>query len=148
MITQSMAVLPTAMQVSAELEVATTATSKKSESIKTTAKATLQQVIEQQHTTGYWPLSAKDSFKSRFFDGFTDDLEVLVALEEFDSLSDPALKDQVFVTLLAIYLLQEAFGDSEDEWTLLARKAKTYLKSVGVDKPDKLIKKFTLQVLE
>jgi len=54
----------------------------------------------------------------------------------------------VFVTLLAIYLLQEAFGDSEDEWTLLARKAKTYLKSVGVDKPDKLIKKFTLQVLE
>ena len=93
-------------------------------------------------------MSAKESFKSRFFDSFTDDLEVLVALEEFDSLSDPAIKDQVFVTLLAIYLLQEAFGDSEDEWTLLARKAKTYLKSVGVDKPDKLIKKFTLQVLE
>ena len=93
-------------------------------------------------------MSAKESFKSRFFDSFTDDLEVLVALEEFDSLSDQAIKDQVFVTLLAIYLLQEAFGDSEDEWTLLARKAKTYLKSVGVDKPDKLIKKFTLQVLE
>jgi len=33
-------------------------------------------------------------------------------------------------------VLQEKFEDSEDEWTLLAKKAKTWLKKAGIDKPD------------
>ena len=62
-----------------------------------------------------------------------------------DSLVQAAIKEQVYVTLLAIYLLDEVFSDKEDEWRLLVRKAKAYLRSVGVEKPDRLIKKFTLQ---
>ena len=55
-------------------------------------------------------------------------------------------KEIVYTTLLAIYILAEAFDDKEDEWTLLARKAKAYLKSVGVDKPDKILRLFTAEV--
>ena len=51
------------------------------------------------------------------------------------------------MTLLAIFLLMEAFGHKEDEWTLLVRKAKAYLKKAGVDKPDKVLKKFNLETL-
>ena len=66
-------------------------------------------------------------------------------LGALDSLVQAAIKEQVYVTLLAIYLLDEVFSDKEDEWRLLVRKAKAYLRSAGVEKPDRLIKKFTLQ---
>ena len=56
-------------------------------------------------------------------------------------------KEQVYVTLLAMYLLLEVFGHREDEWTLLVRKAKNYLREAGVDKPDKVLKKFNLEIL-
>ena len=41
----------------------------------------------------------------------------------------------------------EKFDEKEDEWTLLARKAKTFLKASGIEKPDKLLKLFNLEVL-
>jgi hypothetical protein len=47
--------------------------------------------------------------------------------------------DDVLMTLIALYLLQEKFEDREDEWSLIAKKAKTWLKQVGVTKPEKLI---------
>ena len=37
----------------------------------------------------------------------------------------------------------ERFGDREDEWTLLARKAKTFLVNAGIAKPDKIIRLFS-----
>ena len=55
--------------------------------------------------------------------------------------------ETIYVTLVAIHVLQEAFEHKCNEWTLLARKAKTYLKQVGVSKPEKLLNLFTLQPL-
>lgn len=54
--------------------------------------------------------------------------------------------ETIFSTLLAIHILAEAFEDKEDEWTLLARKAKTFLKNSGVDKPDKIMRLFNLEI--
>ena len=50
------------------------------------------------------------------------------------------------MTLLAIYVLEEAFADYEAEWSLIVRKAKTYLEQAGVDKPNNLVKKFSLML--
>ena len=50
----------------------------------------------------------------------------------------------IYVTLLAMYVLEEEFDDKEDQWTLLVRKAKTFLKGCGVSKPDRLIQAFKL----
>lgn len=44
-------------------------------------------------------------------------------------------------TLIAIYLLTEAYPDKSAEWALLAKKAKDYLKQQGVDKPDAYLNK-------
>ena len=52
------------------------------------------------------------------------------------------------MTLLAIHVLVEAFGDKEDEWTLLVQKAKAFLKKAGIVKPDKLFSRFTLEVIQ
>ena len=40
--------------------------------------------------------------------------------------------EQVYLTLLALFILQECFDDYEDEWDMIARKAKTFLQSAGV----------------
>ena len=34
--------------------------------------------------------------------------------------------------------------DNEDEWQMIAKKAKTYLEQAGVAKPNTLVSKFTL----
>ena len=43
-------------------------------------------------------------------------------------------------TLVALYILSEFFEDQEDEWTLVAKKAKTWLKQQGIEKPENLLK--------
>ena len=48
------------------------------------------------------------------------------------------------MTIIAIYVLTELFSDQEDEWTLLVRKAKMYLKSQGVFNPEILIDQISL----
>ena len=35
--------------------------------------------------------------------------------------------ETAFLTLLALFILEEAFLDNEDEWQMIAKKAKTYL---------------------
>ena len=52
-----------------------------------------------------------------------------------------------YLTLLALFILEEAFDDYEDEWELIARKAKEYLTKVsGIDKPLTIARKFSLTV--
>ena len=57
-------------------------------------------------------------------------------------------KDKVYATLLAIFILMEKFSNQEDEWNLLVRKAKTFLRDAGLEKPDKVLRRFNLEVLE
>ena len=102
-------------------------------------------VIKEQHTTGYWPVSAMPALALFCANKITDDADVLEALDAM-TLAEGAVKNQVYTTLLAIYILMEVFADQEDEWTLLVRKAKDYLKQAGIDKPDKVLRKFDLEV--
>ena len=48
------------------------------------------------------------------------------------------------MTLLALFILEETFLDNEEEWQMIAKKAKTYLEQAGIAKPSTLVKKFTL----
>ena len=56
-------------------------------------------------------------------------------------------QQQAYLTLIAIFVLQEEFEDRESEWKLLAKKGKDYLKSVGVTKPDALLRLFTIKIV-
>ena len=53
-----------------------------------------------------------------------------------------------YLTLVALYVLQGEFEERENEWRLIAKKGKDYLKSVGVQKPDALINEFTLKFMQ
>lgn len=102
----------------------------------------LESVIASQSTEGYWPASTKASLAAFFKDGMVDDSDVFEIVANLGS----ADAEQIYATLLAIFLLTEAFSHKEDEWTLLVRKAKAYLKAAGLDKSDKVLRKFNLEL--
>ena len=54
----------------------------------------------------------------------------------------------VYLTLLALFILKECFDDYKGEWEMIARKAKNFLRSAGVPKPDTLLRQFTLTPIE
>ena len=60
---------------------------------------------------------------------------------------DTVTARNAYLTLLALFILEEAFADYEDEWDLIARKARTFLQGLGIQKPGTLTKKFTLTVI-
>jgi hypothetical protein len=43
--------------------------------------------------------------------------------------------------LVALWLLQDRFEGAEDEWQMIAKKAKTWLKAQGIVKVEPIIKK-------
>jgi len=48
------------------------------------------------------------------------------------------------MTLIALHVLHEKFSNREAEWTLIAKKAKNWLITMGLARPANLIKKMTL----
>ena len=110
-------------------------------------KPNFEHVISLQHGAGYWYSNTRPHFAAFFKNGNTDDADVRQALEALSaSLKPEADKETILVTLLAIYVLTEIFDDKEGQWTLLVRKAKTFLKGCGVNKPDRLLQEFKLQL--
>ena len=66
------------------------------------------------------------------------------ALREL-GIEDNQTFEKIYLTLLALYLLEESYADKEDEWQMIAKKAKTFLEQTGgISKPNTLIRKFTL----
>mmetsp|Transcript_26563 Transcript_26563/g.33112 ORF Transcript_26563/g.33112 Transcript_26563/m.33112 type:complete len:184 (-) Transcript_26563:141-692(-) len=91
------------------------------------------------------PAKEKPEFKA-FIGGATSDgswgaksRALLAACVDGESIDDDAVRsalgaltltadnETVYLTLLAWYVLEEAYGDFEDEWQLIADKAKTWL---------------------
>ena len=65
--------------------------------------------------------------------------------EEVQKLLKKAEEEQtVWLTILALYILSSNFKDKEEEWQLIAKKAKTYLKKQGIIKVDPILKKITI----
>ena len=65
------------------------------------------------------------------------------ALNELGIQGDSII-EQIYLTLLALFILEESFCDNEDEWQMIAKNAKKYLEQAGVAKPNTLVRKFTL----
>ena len=55
--------------------------------------------------------------------------------------------EAVWATILALLVLSRKFGDREAEWQLIANKAKAFLKSKGIAKPDAVIKSIKLALV-
>ncbi|CDW72219.1 UNKNOWN [Stylonychia lemnae] len=92
--------------------------------------------------------------------GFWKNITIIQTFIKEDILSDQALiseikqliKDQdafeqVWITLVALYILQKKFNSKKNEWELLAQKGKDYIRSFGLQKPDNYVKKINYKVL-
>ena len=67
-------------------------------------------------------------------------------LKSLAAVTDVSQHGAPWVTLLALYVLHKKFSDRESEWQLIATKAKKYLKSIGIAKPDNLLKVFKFEL--
>ena len=52
----------------------------------------------------------------------------------------------IHYTIIALYVLKGTFNSQQDEWYMIAKKAKDWLKSVKVPNIDKHIKKLKLSL--
>lgn len=58
----------------------------------------------------------------------------------------PGLSEELYATLLALYILEEVFPHRAGESGLIVRKAKKFLQSQGIDKVNNYLKHFTLEL--
>lgn len=100
-------------------------------------------MIKGQASSGFWEASSRDILAQCIEGEQIEDQTVREALEQL-GLQDEAL-NTAYLTLLALFILEEAFIEHEEEWQLIMRKAEEYLEQVsGIAKPLSLARKFTL----
>ena len=97
----------------------------KSEPTMNSLKPSFENFIKLQASSGFWVANSREILSQCIEGGTTEDTGVLQALSELGVKSEAM--EQVYLTLLALFLLQEAYMDKEDEWQMIARKAKTFL---------------------
>ena len=67
---------------------------------------------------------------------YLDSLDDKVKIEVEKLLGSSSEIEVVWLTMLAIYVLENTFAEFEDEWRLIGKKGYEYLKSKGIEKPD------------
>ncbi|CDW74004.1 UNKNOWN [Stylonychia lemnae] len=103
----------------------------------------LDSLINDQSSVGNWN-SAKLIFSFLNENLFAEDLERDIT----QMIKDKNLQKQVLLTILALFILKEIFDDKEDEWVMIAKKAKTYLREQGIEKVDQFYKKYNVSIKE
>ena len=112
----------------------------------TKPKPSFETLISFQLTEGKWDKNCEANLKDYFTDSNIEDpiIEAVLAQAKSDgSSADPMM---IHFTLIALYILKETFDMKKQEWLMIAKKAKEWLKSVKVTNADKYIKKLNLSL--
>lgn len=105
--------------------------------------SSLESLIKLQAVEGMWASSTSTNLlQSFFFDRMASDAGVRVKVSDAVK-AFSANVDDAYTTILALYVLEEYFGHRQAEWAMVAKKAKAYLKSVGIAKPNNLLSAFS-----
>ncbi|CDW78295.1 UNKNOWN [Stylonychia lemnae] len=103
----------------------------------------LSSLINDQSSVGNW--NSQNLIFSYFQENkVSEDFERDIKL----MIKDKNLYQQVLLTILALFVLREKFDDQEDEWIMIAKKAKTYLREQGIEKVDQFYKKINITIKE
>ena len=108
---------------------------------KVTARLSFDQVISHQTVDGNWTQASQATLAECFTGGAIDDAEVQTSL---DSLQLGENRQEVYITLLACFILQSVYSEKRDEWQLIFENAIDYLEEAEVPNPTQLLKKFKL----
>ena len=97
---------------------------------------TLDDLIDGQSASGFW----KDkSLVMRYVKERETDTESIEKIIK-ENIKDQSEYLQVYLTILALWILKEKYDEQEDEWQMIAKKAKNYLKEQGFEKVEQLYK--------
>jgi len=95
-------------------------------------KASLKDIINGQSSEGYWASGA-------LLSSLAGELSEAKLRKEVAKLTTQDI-DRVVFTIMALWVLENAFEDQEDEWQMIAAKARAYLKARNVPKVAPLFK--------
>ena len=83
-------------------------------------------MIKGQSSLGFWDVQSREMLAKRIDGDSIEDAVVRQALVDAGLQGEEAL-ERAYVTLLALFILQEVFVENEAEWQMIARNARTYL---------------------
>ena len=112
----------------------------------TRPKPSFESLISFQLTDGKWNTDCEGILKEFFIDSNINDSVIDQVIEQAKangSLADPLM---IHYTIIALYVLKGTFNSKQEEWQMIAKKAKDWLKSVKVPNVDKHIKKLKLSL--
>lgn len=73
-----------------------------------------------------------------------EDQAVYDALNKFNlNLPAGVTANEIYLTLLAMYILKTEYSDRQQELSLIWRKATAWLRSIGIAEPDAVVRLFT-----
>ena len=111
------------------------------------AKPSFEDFSASMNTRGYWPEQSADIIKQYYKGEKIDDVALKNAMGSQNWASQlPCSQQCLYLTVLALYVLKEVFSEREEEWQLLAQKAKKLLKECGVKSVDGLLKEITIKL--
>ncbi|CDW81665.1 UNKNOWN [Stylonychia lemnae] len=117
--------------------------SKQFETQSSKVSQTYDDLIMDQSSLGFWKTAT-------IIQSFIDEdafMDQNLVLEVKSLLSDLNAFEQVWITLLALYILQKKFSANKNEWQLVAQKGKDYIRSMGIQKPDNIVKKIGYKLI-
>jgi hypothetical protein len=103
-------------------------------------KASFEDFIKRQTGAGNWQ-DSRQMLANFFLEDFPS------PTKEVNSQLKTNELDTIWCTLLALWLLEEVFGQRSNEWNLLAQKAKKFIKKAGIAKPDKIIRQMKYKLI-
>ena len=111
-----------------------------------TPKPSFETLISFQLSEGKWSKDCEGILRDFFTDGNIQDAvidEVVAQAKSDGSSADPSM---IHFTIIALFILKETFDTKKEEWQMIAKKAREWLKSVKVPYADKHIKKLGLSL--
>ena len=110
----------------------------------TRPKPSFESLISFQLIDGKWNIDCEVVLKDFFIDSNIHDAVIDQVVEQVKANGSSADPLMIHFTIIALYILKRTFASKQDEWYMIAKKAKDWLKSVEVPNVDKHIKKLKL----
>ena len=101
-------------------------------------------LINAQTADGYWAEESYQGLKNFVPSGTIEDPEVFEELNKIKfTLPADINQKHIYLTLLALFIIKDCYAERAQEFSLIKRKAVTWLQSIGLADPDRILRHFT-----
>ena len=101
-------------------------------------------LITAQTADGYWAEEGYQGLKQFVPSGAIEDPEVFAELNKIKFTIPAGINQKnIYLTLLALLIIKNCYAERAQEFALMKRKAVTWLQSIGLVDPDRMLRHFT-----